>query len=57
MFVPKFRLFPLNYWFVNLIHLDKHGAKNFRDVSALGWLEELKLAGILILSFVATEIF
>ena len=28
MFVPKVRLFPLFYWFVNFTLTDKHGTKN-----------------------------
>ena len=28
MFVPKIRLFPLFYWFVNFTLTDKHGTKN-----------------------------
>ena len=28
MFVPKIRLFPLFYWFVNFTFTDKHGTKN-----------------------------
>ena len=28
MFVPKVRLFPLFYWFMNFTLTDKHGAKN-----------------------------